>query len=125
MIFIIGGEAQGKTAYAKQKFQLSNSDILDGEFCGEEILSAKCIKNYHLLLKKSENPIILTERLCQQNPDVIVIMNEIGCGIIPIEKSERIWRETVGKCGCILAAHADIVIRMLCGIPEIIKENCT
>jgi len=27
-------------------------------------------------------------------------MDEIGNGIIPIEKSERIWREEAGKVGC-------------------------
>jgi len=123
MILIIGGAYQGKTDYAKKRFALSDEDILNAAHAGETALfSAKCIKNYELFLKYHENPVLLTKRLCQENPDCIIIMNEIGCGIIPLEKSERIWRECVGQCGCLLAANARTVIRLVCGIPEIIKE---
>ena len=48
-------------------------------------------------------------------------MDEIGCGIVPMEKSERVWRENAGRCGCIIAANSVKVIRIVCGIPDIIK----
>ena len=48
-------------------------------------------------------------------------MDEIGCGIVPIEKTERMLRELTGQCGCIIAEHADCVIRMTCGVPAVLK----
>ena len=33
------------------------------------------------------------------------------------------WRERAGRLGCALAARADVVVRMTCGIPQVIKGN--
>ncbi|MBQ2910721.1 MAG: bifunctional adenosylcobinamide kinase/adenosylcobinamide-phosphate guanylyltransferase, partial [Clostridia bacterium] len=49
------------------------------------------------------------------------IADEIGCGIIPLEKSDRIYREALGRFLCDLAAISDTVIRVTCGIPTFIK----
>ena len=51
----------------------------------------------------------------------IVIMNEIGSGIIPLDKSEREWREISGRAGCIIADKAIEVVRVCCGIATVIK----
>ncbi len=128
MVLFIGGAAQGKTTVAKNRFSLSDSDFLDGATCAtEEIFSAKCITHYHLLIRRwmdsGKDPLALTERLCKEHPNGIVLMNEIGCGIIPMEKQERLWRETVGRCGCLLAEHAHTVLRVFCGIPTVLKEE--
>ena len=32
----------------------------------------------------------------KSNPDAIVICDELGNGIVPIKKQERIWREQTG-----------------------------
>ncbi len=126
MIMIMGGAFQGKTEYAKSDILISDNDILYGEKCSiNEVFSARCIKNYHLLVKRmiTENidPIQFTEKLCKKNKDTVIIMDEIGCGIIPLEKSERIWRETVGRCGCIIAKNSHKVVRINCGIASVIK----
>ena len=122
MIMITGGAFQGKTEYARKQFSLSDCDIVD---CGDcnitQIKNAKCVKHYELavkrLLEQGEDPLEFTRTLdCR-----IVIINEIGCGIIPLEKSERIWREMTGRVGCILAEKAEKVIRVCCGIAEVIK----
>ena len=54
-------------------------------------------------------------------PEIIFIINEIGCGIIPLEKSERIWREQTGRAGTVIAKNSDTVVRIICGIPTVIK----
>ena len=123
MILVTGGDFQGKTDFVKSHFLCS---VIDGKICDfDEILSAKCVSNYHLFLKRliehGKNPIAFTERLCRENPDLIVIMNEIGCGVVPIEKEDRIWREQTGRAGCIIAAFSDKVVRICCGIPTVIK----
>ncbi len=66
-------------------------------------------------------PLTFTDRLLCENPDAVVIMDEIGSGIIPLEKGERLWREQTGRAGCRIAEYADMVIRLCCGVPEVIK----
>ena len=127
MILVIGGAYAGKTEFVKNHFRLSDADILDASET-ENFQNAKCIRNYHILIQKlckeNADSLAFTERLIQENPDCIIITNEIGCGIVPIDKSERLWREACGKSSCLLAERAEKVIRMLCGIPAVIKGKC-
>ena len=126
MILITGGRGQGKTEYALHTFQFSEAELTDGAVCNPEAaLSARCITAYHALVRRlladGRDPVAFTERLCTENPDAVILLDEIGCGIVPLEKNDRILREQTGRCGCILAARAETVIRMVCGIPAAIK----
>lgn len=126
MVLITGGAYQGKTEYAIRKFGFSETEIADGSVCNkEDMLKAKCITNYHIFVKRmlEENADIIafTKLLCIENDKAVVIMNEIGCGIVPLEKKDRVWREMVGKCGCIIAENADTVIRISNSVPVAIK----
>ena len=123
MKMITGGAYQGKTEFVKKHF---GCEILDGESCDfESVFTAECVNEFHQLVKrlieKNEDVIAFTERLCRENPDLIVIINEIGCGIVPLEKSDRIWREQVGRTGSLIAKNSDTVVRLICGIPTVIK----
>lgn len=126
MIMITGGAYQGKTEYAKQRFGFSDDEILSGGSCEfEAVFAAKSVTEYHLLIKRllENNTDVqdFSRRLCRENPYAVIIINEIGAGIIPLEKSERIWREETGRAGCILAENSREVIRLVCGIPVKIK----
>ena len=126
MIIITGGAFSGKKDYAKKRFGFSDDDILNGENCSlNAVFSAKCIADYQLIVKRllEENADVqtFTERLCRENPNAVVIINEIGAGIIPLEKSDRIWREETGRSGCLIARNSSEVIRLACGIPTTIK----
>lgn len=126
MIMITGGAFQGKTDYAKKRFGFSDDDILNGESCElDAIFNAKCIRGYQLIVKRllaeNSDPKAFTKQLCKENPNAVVIINEIGSGIIPLEKSERIWREKTGRAGCIIAANSDEAVRLVCGIAVKIK----
>ena len=129
MIMITGGAFSGKKDYAKKRFGFSDEEILNGENCSlEAVFSAKCIVDYQLIVKRllEENADVqaFTERLCKENPSTVVIINEIGAGIVPLEKNDRIWREETGRSGCFIARNSDEVIRLTCGIPTTIKgEN--
>lgn len=129
MIMITGGAFSGKKVYAKERFGFSDDDILNGENCSlNAVFSAKCIADYQLIVKRlleeKADVQTFTERLCKENPNAIVIINEIGAGIIPLEKSDRIWREETGRSGCLIARNSSEVIRLACGIPTTIKgEN--
>ena len=124
MVVVTGGTGQGKYTYVLKKY--APAEITDGAVCPlENLVQAVCICNYHMAVKRmleaGTDPVAFTEELCRRNPACIVILPEIGCGIIPMEKSERIWREQVGRCGCMIAGYADTVIRMTCGIPAALK----
>lgn len=128
MILITGGAAQGKLKFVAENFRPNM--IINGIDCDFSMLkNAECVINYHELIKRlmheTADTTAFTKKFCAENQNAIIIMNEVGSGIIPIEKSEREWRENVGKCGCIIAEKADTVIRMTCGIPTVIKGKLT
>ena len=51
----------------------------------------------------------------------IVIATEVGGGVVPIDARERAAREAAGRLACLLAARADCVVQMFCGIPTVLK----
>ena len=57
----------------------------------------------------------------KSNPDVIVICDESGNGIVPIKKQERVWREQTGRLMIELAKQAERVERILCGLGQRLK----
>ena len=54
-------------------------------------------------------------------PDSIVISDEIGNGIVPLDNFEREYRERTGRILVKLAEQADEVVRVICGIGQKIK----
>ena len=52
----------------------------------------------------------------------VVISTETGCGVVPMNPAEREAREKAGRLNCLLAARAETVIRVFCGIPQVIRE---
>ena len=46
---------------------------------------------------------------------------EIGGGVVPMDAGQRAAREAAGRLACLLAARADIVVEMFCGIPTALK----
>jgi adenosylcobinamide kinase/adenosylcobinamide-phosphate guanylyltransferase len=62
--------------------------------------------------------------VCAELPgDVIFIANEVGMGIVPDNLLSRRYRDLAGRCNQIMAAGADRVILMICGLPLEIKNR--
>ena len=57
----------------------------------------------------------------KSNPDAIIICDELGNGIVPIKKQERVWREQTGRLMIELAKQAERVERILCGLGQRLK----
>lgn len=123
-VLIVGGRGQGKRELAVKLFDLKDNRIFDGAFCSvDELQNADAIDGLHRL----------TKRLLQQGDSLdallpllrgkIVICDELGCGVVPIERSLEDWREYTGRLCCDLAAEADVVIRVTAGIPQVIKGS--
>lgn len=126
MIMFTGGAYQNKTRLAVEMTGISEEDIADGAVCTEEeALRAKVLRNYHILVKRlyqqGSDPLVFTEQLCRSSADPVIIMDETGCGIVPVDRDERNIREAVGRCGCMIAETSHTVIRVCCGIPTVIK----
>lgn len=57
----------------------------------------------------------------EANPDIILICDEVGGGIVPLKKEDRIYRETVGRALCCAVKKSDMVERVMCGIGQCLK----
>ncbi len=127
MKLITGGAFQGKKEYAKFRFGLKDEDMTDGALASfEEIFQCRCMYHFHEWVKKGlkENWDFqgLEDRLLASNPRILLITNELGCGVVPIDAFDRNYRETTGRICTRIAAKSNQVIRVVCGIGTVIKN---
>ena len=111
--------------FSKQQ-EREEAAIAEGETSDlKQLQCSDIISHFHLwiqrLLKERENPYPLVEKLLEENPDVIIELTQLGCGVVPIEAFDREYRETVGRIGCLLAKEAEAVYLVNCGIDRRIK----
>ena len=52
---------------------------------------------------------------------VIMVTNEVGLGVVPDNRMARLYRDLVGRCNQVVAAKADQVFLVSCGVPLQIK----
>ena len=126
MIMIIGGAWQGKTAFAGTLTGLAPDKWTDGLTCDREALfSCEGILHFHeyvrRALREGWDLSGLLERLMAENPGIVIVTNELGYGIVPMDPEERSWREADGRLCALLAAEASEVWRVICGIGQKIK----
>lgn len=126
MEMIIGGAYQGKLAYAKEKYP--GIAWADGRNCtDEDVWSCEGIHYFHKWIerkmKNGEDVSMLAEQLIRKNPNVVIVTDEIGYGIVPADPFEREYREKTGRICTELAAYAERVFRVVCGIGKAIKES--
>lgn len=124
-ILIIGGLGQGKLAYARSRYGIGEEDV-GGPGTPPAVLWQKpLLYDVHLLVERQPHAgegsgATLLDRLAERD-SWIVICNEVGCGVVPMDPLERRWREEVGRMCCALAERADIVERVHLGIAQRIK----
>lgn len=143
MILIVGGGSQGKKAFAEQL--LGNGSPVrwtDGARADwETFMKGQYCCNFHLLIRRvmsgaagfpgsgalcgpgSERQLeeYVAAALVKGNPDRILVTDEIGYGIVPIDGFERRYREETGRICCLAAKEAAQVWRVCCGIGQRIK----
>lgn len=109
MILVIGGYSSGKREYVEENFGYGLGNM------SEDVLSEKPVL-YNLQntqLFEGISDMILLKK--------VVICDEIGCGIVPMDKNEREHRENLGNLLIKLAKEAEMVIRVHSGIGIRIK----
>ena len=128
MILVIGGAFQGKLEYVRKNFAAGTGSVAEGESCTlEEIRQAAVVNHFHLLVKRlveqGEDPHEMARKMLEANPDLIIISNELGYGVVPATPFDRAYREAAGRVCCELAAQAKEVHRVVCGLGQIIKAD--
>lgn len=127
MELYIGGCAQGKLSYVLGQSGCGRKDVFDG--AGKQVDFTKADKKifnhfhewFRRKMEQGENPEEIMEGILAQNPLLIIISNETGNGIVPLNRMERAYRERLGRYLCRLAGEAKRVERIMCGIGQRIK----
>lgn len=140
MELYIGGFAQGKLEYVKCRYNENQKteklfvkviDCADSHY-KKMFLETECdvliLNHLHLWVRDLLDEGMEEEKIqttilswIKSNPDAIVICDELGNGIVPIKKQERIWREQTGRLMIELAKQAERVERILCGLGQRLK----
>lgn len=151
MEIYVGGRSQGKLGYVLSKKGYGMENVLDGSsiipdgqsiagfgnnfgqnntICWNSIFEKnnnyKIINHFHEFTRNyAKTPDVLynfTDRIIKERNDIIIISDQVGGGVIPVDEYERQWRELTGRIMCRLAAGADHVERIICGIGQVIKQ---
>ncbi len=106
--------------------------VVDEKNDGVEIILIDCLTLWvnNLLFKKgsdlnldelSKECLKLIEKIRECDLTVVMVTNEVGLGIVPDNKLARLYRDLVGSCNQLVAAEADRVFLVSCGIPLQLK----
>lgn len=127
MRLVIGGYAQGKLDYVLEKYHLRADMVWDSSLPADEEEQAGTVVVDHLhswVKKRILNggcPEEEIQSFAERCNDCIVISDEIGNGIVPVDPVEREYRERMGRILIQLADMAEGVERVICGIGQTIK----
>ncbi len=115
MILVLGGVGAGKKVY------VSSLGYTDADFTSDPFDRRPVFAGLDDYIRKNQaDPEELLRALVKKD---VVICAEVGSGVIPLERAERVYRETVGRLCVILAQEASAVVRVVAGIPAVIKGN--
>ena len=125
MILIFGGAYQGKKEFALRSFDLRENDI---EYAGDidwvpgdKKIVAGLEDFVRLCAEGGVSAVEKLEEMGRAFDDKIVIITDISQGIVPMDKTERHWREENGRAMVFLASKAEEVYRVFCGMESRIK----
>ncbi|HHX37096.1 MAG TPA: hypothetical protein GX717_03845 [Clostridiaceae bacterium] len=139
---VIGGANQGKSSFLHRRVAVTGVQEIDPVTDNDLTLASVAQKiaafkseqrvvlyHFHILLERhggavSEIMDQLIEWLCSVavERDLYLEVRECGSGIVPLRKEDREQREQIGRFLTRAVAVADGVVRMFCGLPDVIKE---
>lgn len=115
---IVGGFCQGKTAYFRFKYSFPEDKICDLRAAQQPDL--RCMGFLHLesyirrCTEQGTAPIS-----ADSFPEgAVIVCEDIFCGVVPIDRTDRAWRENLGRYLIDLSNRARHVTRIVCGISE-------
>lgn len=123
MILVFGGTYQGKLDYVRNNFGIDKiSDCSDGsrpDFASDAVYGIdgfvlQCVRDG---VEAAE--IFREEKELWQ--EKILIMTDVSQGLVPMEAEQRAFREMNGRLMLYLAAEAEQVHRVFCGLGKRVK----
>ena len=113
MVLILGGLGSGKTEFAR------SMGYADADFSSDAFSSHPVLDHLEALVRSDPDAAMaLLPALLKKE---IVICCEVGSGVIPMNREDRAYREAVGRLCAALAGKATAVVRLVCGIPTVLK----
>ena len=112
MILVTGGAGQGKSRYAAELALQEKMELIDDM---QERIAC--------WIREGTDPLRQAQTLLQTHPSSVIVLAEVGCGIVPVRREDRFLRDVTGQIGQLLASRADRVILMQFGIPLTIKDK--
>lgn len=125
MKLIIGGSCQGKLACA-MAICGADARVADGaEAALESLENFDILDKFHLFVRREVENGGDAEQLARavigENPDLVIVCDEVGLGVVPMDAFERRWREAVGRALCVIAQESERVERVFAGLSTVIK----
>ena len=119
MEVVLGGAYQGKTDYVREKYGFSDSDICVCTPDAEPDLTKPClIHTEQYVLYAMRNGL---EPAMTFSGNAVLVFNDIFCGVVPVDKETRLWREAAARYMTACAREADVVTRVTAGLPQVLK----
>ncbi len=124
MILYVGGKYQGKLDIALKDLNLDSSDVFDFKTNNlNEAISKRVWYGIDEYIRKLAYEEIECEKIVEEIVDILstsnpqaIVINEVGAGVIPIEKKENTFREAVGRVTVLMAEKSDEVYSVVCGL---------
>lgn len=109
MIFVTGPLFSGKKTYVCQALGWSREE-----------LARRAVWDVQDLAPRAAD---LEELARELERYEVVIAAEVGGGVVPADPEQRRAREAAGRLACLLAGRADTVVRVFCGLPQLLKGS--
>lgn len=124
MTFIFGGAHQGMEEYAQENChaeqilrlmeQDREIDFTAQAIAGLEQFVLGCVK-------RGESASAYFQAHADEWQDAVLIGMDFSCGVVPMDAQLRLWRDENGRLNNYLSGAADKVVRMFCGLPQMLK----
>ena len=124
MILILGGAHQGKLSFARNTLGIGQDDIF---ICSQAHIdtSKHCVyaleEFTYSCVQDGIDPLSWIKDHREQLQDTVFICQDIFCGVVPMDRTLRLWRDATGKLCQYLAAESDAVYRIYCGLEQKLK----
>ena len=123
MMLVVGGAHSGKRTFVREKLGFAADDFVDAAQLAEGGVPAAFAGRVAYRAEELVRALDADRALERLIGFDAVILPLVGSGVVPMRAEDAQWRERAGRLGCALAARADVVVRMTCGIPQVIKGN--
>ena len=112
MMFVTGPAFAGKRAYVRRLMGWSEEEL-----ARHAVWDVQDLVGGQDLVGDNDLEALAAELATHE----VVIACEVGGGVVPIDAAQRQQREDAGRLACLLAQRASCVVRVCCGLPQVLK----